>query len=539
MSYIQNWALDKENINKVELVKLEKDGLDIIPDIINKYSISGYDSVLESDKILLKWSGIYEQKPKNGYFMMRVRINSGIMDSKQARVIASISSKYGRDIVKITSRGAIQFYWIKLEKLPEIFEAFEKVGLSTFESCGDCPRTIVGNPLAGVDKNELFDTTGIVKDLNDFFLLNRDFSNLPRKFKISISAGIYNSAHKEINDLSFTPAVKVINGNEIKGFNVWVGGGLSTKPIMAKALDIFSEAQNVLKVAIGVATLFRDFGYRKERNHARLKFLLHDWGSDKFKEKLIEITGELPTAGEDKTHSWNGAYFYGVHEQKQHGKSYVGINIPLGHLTSKEFLELVEIAETYGDGKLRTTMSQNIIISGIESSYVQELLQNPIFTKFSYSPDGFIGHMLSCTGSEYCNLAIVETKERGQKLAKFLDEKIKTEIPIKINIVGCPNSCGHGQISDIGLRGALLKSVGANGDASNNEAFDIFLGGILGPSARFNEKIIGRIKAENIHEVILDFVIFYNKNHNENEAFFHFVERVGKQPFENILNSFK
>lgn len=533
MSYKAIWSKEKSKLNNIELIKLKRDGLDVITTIVDKYAGEGYGSISEEDQVLLKWAGIYEQKPRDGHFMMRVRINSGIMNTKQARVIAGVSSTYGRDKIKITSRGAIQFYWIRLEHLPDIFSEFGNVGLSTFEACGDCPRTIVGNPLAGIDRYELMDTTSLVKKLNDFFLLNRDFSNLPRKLKISISSSIFNNAHKEINDLSFTPAVKVIDGKEIIGFNVWVGGGLSVEPFISKQLDIFVSPQNVLNVAAGVATIFRDYGYRESRSHSRLKFLVNDWGTDKFKDYLIKLTGELPSKGEEKTISWNGAYFYGVNTQRQEDKNYIGLNIPLGYMSSQDLSDLVEISEKYGDGKLRTTMSQNMIVSGIESSFIPELLKKPIFNKFSPNPSSFIGHIIACTGNEYCNLAQVDTIQKAKNLAEYLDCRIKTDLPVRIHFVGCPNSCGHVQIADIGLRGALIKS-----DLGKTEAFDVFVGAVLGPNAKFNTKLTGRVKAEQLNALILDFISFYNRNHLPQEAFHQFVERIDASAFQDILNQY-
>ncbi|HEX9061186.1 MAG TPA: nitrite/sulfite reductase [Clostridia bacterium] len=533
MSYKAVWAEDHSKLNNVELIKLKKDGLDIITTITEKYAEEGYEAVSEEDRVLLKWAGIYEQKPRNGHFMMRVRINSGIMDTKQAHVIADVSHKYGRDIVKITTRGSIQFYWITLEHLPHIFKAFADVGLSTFESCGDCPRRIIGNPLAGIDRNELIDTTELVKQLNDFFLLNRDYSNLPRKYKISISSSIFNPAHKEINDLSFTPATKILDGKEVTGFNVWVGGGLSTKPYMARQLDIFARPQDVLKIATGVATIFRDYGYRENRQHARLKFLVEDWGIEKFKNELLSLTGTLPDQGEEKISRWNGSFFYGIHPQKQEGKVYLGLHVPTGFMDSESLKKLALLSDQYGDGKLRTTMSQNIILSGVDSSYVHNLLEDSVFQKFPAESGSFMQHMVACTGSEYCNLALVDTRERAKDIAQFLDEHFK-DLYIRINLVGCPNSCGHTQIADIGLRGCLIKK-----DSCQVEAFDIFLGGALGPLATFGQKLQGRIAADSLNAVLLSFIVFFKDRRKSNESFHQFVARMGISHFQDIFNKYQ
>ncbi|MCB2295885.1 hypothetical protein LGK95_20705 [Clostridium algoriphilum] len=328
-----------------------------------------------------KWAGVYQQRSRDGHFMLRVR-NTGILNSEQIRTLAKISKDYGRGLINITTRGAIQFHWICVENLPDIFNRLKVVNLSSIEACGDCTITIVGNPLAGIDKDELMDTTKLINSLNEFFLFNRDFSNFPRKFKISISSNIFNAAHAEINDLSFTPAVKNINGVEKIGFHLWVGGGLSTTPHLAKKLSIFALPEDVLKVAIGVATIFRDYGYREKRNRARLKFLIEDWGVAKFQEKLLEIIGDMQSLGEDRLANWKAAYFYGVHKQKQLDKNYIGINIPFGELNATHFFELARICEKYGDSNIRTTLSQNLIISGVTNEHIPSILNSQYLNFF-------------------------------------------------------------------------------------------------------------------------------------------------------------
>jgi ferredoxin-nitrite reductase len=521
MSYEAIWTKDQK-LNEVEHIKLEKDGLNVIKTIVEKYSKEGYASITPEDMNRFKWAGVYEQKPKEGYFMMRVRINSGIMNSEQAKVLAEISKDYGRGIANVTTRGAVQFHWVQVKDLPVIFKKLEICGLSSFEACGDCPRTIVGNPLAGIDKDELIDTTKIIEEVNNFFLLNKDFSNLPRKFKISISASIHNAAHAQINDLAFTPAIKNIDGNDVIGFHVWVGGGLSATPHLAQKLDIFVEPEAVLKVATGVCTIFRDYGYREKRTRARLKFLVADWGVEKFQDKLIEIIGDMPTSGKDELTSWNAAYYFGIHPQKQKGKSYIGINLPLGEITYTELLELSDISQKYGDSKIRTTLSQNLIITGINDEDVPVLLEKDVFKHLSPTPKAFIGYTVSCTGKEFCNLAIVETKERAKKVINYLDSKIKLDTPIRIHFTGCPNSCGQKHIADISLQGALIKT-----EESCEEAFTIWLGGTLNDDGKFSENLNLRVKSSDAHLVLENIILFFKENKLENESFNEFVARFG------------
>ncbi|RKD26732.1 ferredoxin--nitrite reductase [Ammoniphilus oxalaticus] len=517
------WANDPK-LHKMELAKLEKDGLDVIDTIVNKYANEGYDSIESTDMDRFKWAGVYQQRPNNGHFMMRVRIPGGIITSEQGRALAEIAKDYGRDLVDVTTRQAIQFHWLTVETLPDIFERLAAVGLSSFEACGDCPRTIVGNPLAGIDPHEAFDTRELVAELEQFFLLNRDFSNLPRKYKMSISANQYNTGHAEINDLAFTPAKKVIDGQEVIGFHVWVGGGLSARPYMAQKLDVFCPQDEVVKVAAGVTTVFRDFGYREKRHYARLKYLVANWGVDKFKEELVKVTGPLESAGEDLYKGWNAGYFYGIHEQKQAGLYYAGLSVPVGRMNADELIQLAQLAETYGDGTIGTCNSQNVLIRNIPASKVEQFKQEPlIVNRFKLKPNTFVGYAVSCTGNEYCNLAIVETKERMRSLAEYLDDTVELDTPVRIHMVGCPNSCGQRQIADIGLQGALLKT-----DEGMISAFDVHVGGTLGlDQARFNQRLKARIEADRLGPFLAQLIGSYKEERIEGESYWQYVERVG------------
>lgn len=531
MVYEAIWAKN-EKLNKVELLKLEKDGLDVIRTILEEYSHKGYSAITEDDMNRFKWAGIYEQKPKDGHFMMRIRINGGILTSDQTRVLAGIAKDYGRDLIDVTTRQAIQYHWLTVEQIPDIYRRLESVGLYSYEACGDCPRTIVGNPLAGIDKDELFDTTTLVNEVNDFFLMNRDFSNLPRKYKMSISSNIYNSAHAEIQCLAFTPATKVLDGQEVMGFHVWVGGGLSAKPYLAQRMDLFVRPEDVLKVSIGITTLYRDHGYREKRHHARLKFLIADWGVDKFKEKLVELVGELPNLGEDKIIGWDGSYYDGVHPQKQPGLNFVGLNIPIGRLSADELTELARLADVYGSGIIRTTVSQNIILSDIPDAKVAELLQEPVLQRLTPSPKPFLSRTVSCTGNEFCNLAVVETKARAKRVAEYLDEHVELDEKIRIHFIGCPNACGQKHIADFGLQGALVKTQDGMIDA-----FEIAVGGTLGPGAKFNETLKGRVKGDDLGPVLAQLISYYKDNRKTNESFHAFYKRVGRDAFQERLNT--
>ncbi|MEK5248473.1 nitrite/sulfite reductase [Bacillus sp. FSL R9-9530] len=531
MTYEKVWA-NNEKLNPSEKKKLEKDGLEIFNDI-PYYAENGFESIPKEEWDAFKWAGLYLQRPKEaGYFMMRVNIPSGIITNAQAEVLASIAEDYGRDVLDITTRQAIQFHWLEIGQIPDIFKRLARVGLSSAGACGDITRNITGNPLAGIDANELFDTTSIVKETYDYFQHNEEFSNLPRKFKMSISSNIYNSANAEINCVAFTPATKEINGEEKVGFHIKIGGGLSARPYLAEELDVFVLPEEVKAVSIAIATIFRDFGYREKRHLARLKFLVADWGAEKFKEKLVEYTGPLQSKGESALKGWNAGYFYGVQDQKQAGLKYVGFNVPVGRLHAEEMFEIARIAKKYGNGQIRTCNSQNFIIPNIPPENVAGLLSEPLFEAISANPKSFIGHAVSCTGIEYCNLALVETKERLRKIAEYLDTQIALDVPVRIHMVGCPNSCGQRQIADIGLQGIKLKTK----EKGIVEAFEIYVGGTLLDGGAYNEKLKGKIDGEDLPDVLVSFLSYFQKNKLLAETFYDFVGRVGVEELQIVLN---
>ncbi|SDW96929.1 ferredoxin-nitrite reductase [Marininema mesophilum] len=532
MAYVKKWV-NEEKLNDTEKEKLEYDGLEILKDI-PRYAEGGFDSIPKERWPMFKWAGLYLQKPKeDGYFMMRVNVPSGVLNYEQTVALAHIARDYGRDVFDITTRQAVQFHWLRIEEIPDIFQRLEKVGLSSTGACGDITRNIMGNPLAGLDPHETLDTRPIVEEVYRFFQNNEDFSNLPRKYKISISSNVHNPAHAEINDLAFVPAVKEIDGEKVIGFHLKVGGGLSARAFLAEELDVFIRPEQVMEVAIAVTTIFRDYGYRQKRTRARLKFLMADWGPEKFKEKLLEYTGPLPERGENQLKDWNAGFFYGVHAQKQEGLNYVGLNVPVGRLTSAEVLELARISKKFGDGEIRNSNSQNLLIPNIPDEQVEVLLKEKIFDRIRINPPKFIGYAVSCTGIEYCNLALTETKERMRRIAEYLDEEVKLDVPVRMHMVGCPNSCGQRQIADIGLQGIKMKSKEKSGMV---EAFEIYVGGTLQDGGKFNEKLKGKIDGDYLPDVLRNFLLYFKENKESEESFFAFVERIGVEQLQEVLD---
>lgn len=527
------WAHDSNELSDFEKLKLINDGLDIVKKL-PKYQQSGFESINPKERNLLKWAGVNIQKPRNaGYFLMRVKIPSGVMDSNQARVLANIAKDYGRGILDLTTRQAFQFHWLTIETIPMVMNILHKAQLQTIGSEGDCPRTIIGNPLAGIDPNETIDTRELVQEVSEYFQGNREFSNLPRKFKISISANLYNVGHAQINDLAFTPAIKKKGEEDCYGFHVYVGGGLSAQPYLAQKLNLFVHPHEVLKVSIAVTTLFRDYGYRKNRRHARLKFLLADWGKARFETELLKLTGPLETCGIDLTRGWNAGYVYGVHPQKQSGLNYLGISVPLGRLSADDLLEVAQCADKYGDGSIRTCLSKNLVLANIPTKNIEALLAEKIIRHFTPYPRPFMGYTVSCTGKEFCNLALVETKEFALRLAQTLDKRVELDTPLRIHVNGCPNSCGQLQIADIGLRGTLEK---LNGKAV--EKFELSIGGSLGIGTGFATTLQGAVPSDRVDQVLEDLINFYKTHRYYQESFHDFVSRFGTEAFQDLLNPY-
>lgn len=531
MAYEKVWAND-ERLNKNEINKLTKDGLSIFEDI-PKYAKSGFESIPKSQYMYFKYAGLTVQQPQDkGLFMLRVKVPSGILTNEQALTLADIGRIYARDVLDITTRQAIQYHWVQLEKLPEVFERLKKTGLTTSEAEGDAPRNIMGNPLAGIDPDELFDTRPVVDELFHFFQDNPDFSNLPRKFKISINTNIHNAGHAEINDLAFTPATKVINGETVKGFHVKVGGGLAAKPYLAEPLDVFIRPEQTKDVAAAVTVIYRDYGYRKSRARARLKYLVADWGIEEFQEKVLELTGPLPTAGHDETAGWNGGYFYGVHPQKQPGLSYVGVSVPVGRMQASDFYAFVRLAKTFGTGELRTVNSQNLIIPHVPTEKTRKLLEHEIFKKFPTHPSHFTGYAMACTGNEFCNLALTNTKDRMREIAAYLDKEVDIDVPVRINMVGCTNSCGQRHIADIGIQGLKLRTK----NKELIDAYELFVGGTLSDGGHFNERLKGRIADFILPEVLKNFLLYFKENKQNGETFFAYKNRLGTAVLQEVLD---
>ncbi|WP_328320505.1 nitrite/sulfite reductase [Streptomyces sp. NBC_00388] len=490
-------------LNGNEQTKKDDDGLNVRTRIETIYSKRGFDSIDGGDlRGRMRWWGLYTQRREGidggktailepeeldaEFFMMRVRIDGGRLTTGQLRVIGEISQEFARGTADLTDRQNIQFHWIRIEDVPEIWRRLEEVGLSTTEACGDTPRTILGSPVAGVAENEIIDGTWAIDEINRRFIGNPAFSNLPRKFKTAISGSPQLDVAHEINDIAFVGVDHPGNG---PGFDLWVGGGLSTNPKLGVRLGAWVPLDEVPDVFEGVISIFRDYGYRRLRTRARLKFLVADWGPEKFRQILEdEYLGRKLTDGpapEQPADVWRD--HLGVHKQ-QDGRFYVGFAPRVGRVDGATLTKIAEVAEAHGSGRLRTTTEQKMIVLDIEEAQLDPVVSalEALDLKVNASP--FRRSTMACTGIEYCKLAIVETKARGASLIDELERRIpEFDEPITININGCPNACARIQVADIGLKGQLM----LDGDGNQVEGFQVHLGGALGLEAGFGRKVRG------------------------------------------------
>lgn len=528
--YEAKWK--EQKLNKNELSKLKEDGLDVfkdLPELVKK----PFSAIDPAYYMYFKYAGLTVQKPKkDGNFMMRVKIPGGILTTKQGHHLAEIAETYGKGLLDITTRQSVQYHWIPFRKLPEIFEDLKPYGLTTAGAEGDITRNVIDNPLAGIDPFELFDTRPTVRRVHQRFQNNRDYSNLPRKMKISISSNVYNAGNAEINDLAFVPASKRINGRKVLGFNVKVGGGLGALPQLGKPLDIFVTRSQVAELAEAVVTLYRDHGPRRNRAHARLKFLIQDWGLEKFEAELRQKLPELPTAGKDELLGWNGGTVLGLHEQKQAGFYYLGIGVAAGRLPAADFRQFLQIADNYGTGEIRFDHSQNLIIPGIPKQQLAALKNETILQQYSYQEEHMANQGLACTGSQYCNMAHTRSKEILNELLPKLDQRFTFKRPPRIVVTGCANGCAHRSIADIGIEGVAAR----NKNKEVIEAFKISLGGTLKAGGHFAQTLRGVVPTGQLEAVVTALLTLY-QTHHQGETFAEYVERSGLPTFQKVLDA--
>jgi sulfite reductase (ferredoxin) len=538
------WALGhREPLNKPEQTKKDDDGLNVRARIETIYSVRGFDSIDPADlRNRFRWWGLYTQRApgidggrtavlepeelEDSFFMMRVRIPGGALTSEQLRVIADVSTTYGRDVADVTDRQNIQLHWIRVEDVPTIWKLIEGVGLSTAQACGDVPRNMLGCPLSGIDKTEIIDAGPILEATDRRWLLDKSFSNLPRKYKTMISGCSRYCTLHEINDVSF---VGVIGPEGSPGFDLWVGGGLSTNPMLAQRLGVFVAPDEVSDVWAGVTGVFRDYGYRRQRNRARLKFLVGDWGPEKFREVLeSEYLGKALPDGPAPPPPPDGSRDHvGVHEQKD-GRYAVGAALSSGRVSGQTLKAVADLADRYAQGRIRTTVEQKLVILDVDGDNVDTLVSELAACGLEVHPSPFRRATMACTGLEFCKLAIVETKAKARDLTDELERRLPDwDVPIAINLNGCPNSCARFQVADIGLKGSLV--AGANGESV--EGFQVHLGGHLGigdgAGGGFGRKLRGhKVTADELPDYIERLLLQFKQHRSGDESFASWVTQA-------------
>ncbi len=531
---------DESRLNQVEKHKLARHPLDIKQSIIDDYSkdLAKMDEV-PGEPERLKWVGIYPQKQGGDNFMMRIKVPGGVLTPEQAKTIGKIARDFaggpyenphfGDNFLDITTRQDIQMHWLQMRDVPEIWRRLEDVGMTTVQACGDSARNVLSCPVSGIGKDEVLDAYPVAQAVSDYFTGNRDYANLPRKFKMSITGCCEDCAQAEINDIGMTPA-KLEDGT--LGFNVRVGGGLSDGPRMASDIDVFIEPEDAVEVCRGVAQVFGELGNRENRWLARMRYLVQELGPERFREELEKrVDIPLRPAGEDLTSHYRGDHI-GVHEQKDDGVYYVGLNVPVGRMSGGQFEEAGRLAEEYGSD-VRLATDQNLIVTGVPEDRLDDFLAEPLLERYSPNPGPFERGVVACTGSEFCRFAIVETKIKALEWARDMDEKHADDIgqdAVRMHFSGCSASCAQPQVGDIGFRGETAKT-----SEGIVEGVDIGLGGSLGKDAAFIDWVEGARPVENVPEALSYLVERFKEERREGERFHEWARRTKNNELRDTL----
>jgi sulfite reductase (ferredoxin) len=534
------WALGyREPLNPNERFKKDSDGLEVRQRILDIYSKAGFDSIDPSDlRGRMRWMGLYTQRAQgipggktavlepeeleDSYFMLRVRIDGGQLSSDQLRVIAGISTDFGRDVADVTDRQNVQLHWIRIEDVPAIWERLESVGLGTTEACGDTPRVMLNCPMAGILEDEVIDATDVLAETVEKYVGDPAFSNLPRKWKTSMSGCVDHCTGHEINDVSF---VGVRNEAGEAGYDLWIGGGLSTNPKLAQRIGVFVRPDQVTEVWAAATSIFRDYGYRRQRNHARMKFLMADWGPEKFRQVMQDeyLHTALPDGPAAAPAKHDERDHVGVMRQKD-GRNALGFALRTGRVSGTLLAAVADLADEFGAGRIRTTVQQKLVILDVPDERVEELVTRLAHHDLQVRPSAFRRGTMACTGLEFCKLAIVETKQHAQDLYSELEKRLPDfDEPIGINVNGCPNSCARFQTADIGFKGMIVN----NADGESVEGFQVHLGGHLGTDATLGRKFRGhKITKEETADYCERVLRGYQERRQPGERFAAYVARA-------------
>ena len=527
-------------LNSVEQLKLSRHPFEVAQAVIDTYSKQGPASIaaVPGEVERLKWVGMYPQRQGGDAFMMRIKVPGGVMTAAQTREIGVAAEAYaegpddspvfGNRYADLTTRQDIQLHWIRIADVPRIWQRFWDVGLTSVQACGDSSRNVCACPVSGIDAGEVIAALPVAQAISAFFTGNREYANLPRKFKIAVTGCLEDCARVEINDIGLWPAE---HADGTIGFNVLIGGGLSDGERMASDIDVFIRPDQAVELCRGVAQVFGELGNRENRGLARMRYLAQELGPEGFRTELDERTSfALEPAGRELTNRFRGDHV-GIHPQKEPGLVYVGCSVPVGRMHGIELVELARLAETYGDGSVRIGIDQNFVVTGVPEDRVDDLLAEPLMQTYTPFPGPFERGVVACTGSEFCRFAVVETKERAVKWARALDARLSAEGAngggagdagvIRMHFSGCSASCAQPQIADIGFRGDI-----AHVDEHIAEAVDIGLGGSLGPDAAFIDWVVGAVPVDKVPDALLRIVGRYQTDRREGEPFHLWARRT-------------
>jgi sulfite reductase (ferredoxin) len=533
---------------RAERLKREKNPWECL-DEIREFARGGHSTIPpEWLGFYFKWWGVYTQGDGAGvtggkggeglavpYLMVRIRIPNGLLLSHQVRTIADLAAKYARGLIDITVRQNVQLHWIRIEDLPNLLEGLWRAGLTTIGACGDVTRTVTGCPLAGVDAEEAFDPSPIAVKLDHYFAGNSDLVDLPRKFKISVNSCKAWCSYPEINDIGLTGLLRKRNGYDERGFSIRVGGGLSNQPHLAQRLDAFVGWNQVIPVTKAIAEIFRDADVlRQSREQARLKFLFlkHGWNAETFLSELNRRLGyRLDSAVEETLPTDIYRDHTGIHPQKQPGYFYVGASVLRGRLNSEQFHAVAELSERFAGGEVRTTVMQNLLIINVRAQNTEALRRELENLGLQPEVSPFWRGTVACTGTEFCKLAITETKDFARWVVEELEGRVPGfDQPLKLNITGCPNSCGQHWIADLGLEGKKIKVDGQFADA-----YYFCVGGSVGRVQSIARPVGYRCLAAEVPESIARLLARYTEERNSGESLQQFLARRSNDEIRGFL----
>ena len=489
-------------VNKIEALKSAKDGLDVLADIQRYAALAaaGEDPQIPADDFeRFKWYGLFHRKPTPGHYMLRMRIPGGVLTSEQAAAVGEIANAVGRGAADITTRMNIQLRWLTIADAPWTLQRLAAAGLTSQQSGMDNVRNIVCCPLSGLTADEVIDTRRLAERMQQAIVGGKRFSNLPRKFNLSVAGCRDDCCHAQTHDLSFTPAER---DGQI-GFNVLVGGALGgMSPEYARPLDAFVTEADAVDLTCAILEVYRDHGLREKRKESRLKWLLREWGMERFRETVADYFGrDLPRAGRSLV-TGHGGDNIGVTRQRDPDLRTVGCLVPVGRTTGDDLIEFARLAREYGSAELRLTIQQNVLIPNVPAARLDALLAEPLLQRYSPTPSAFVRAMVTCTGNDYCAFALIDTKGEALKLAESLDERYtlsENAKPVRFQISGCPHACGVHRAGEIGLLGARKRIDGQIVDVAN-----IYSGGRLGDEAELGELTTPNVTMIDLPEQVAD-----------------------------------